>query len=394
MRFIPVLALILIVICGLGLVMASVQKYWFKPGFVSQNYVGSTKLSELKPNRDVCSAKSYLDFYYYSPPQASQHKNNKFGIYLYAENSRFFELAQELVNSNGGDWGYVLIPYNVKDRDREKWENVFSLLISKRLIPVIQLHDIDTDDYERQTKRAADFLSSFVWPVRQKYISAYNEMNDAKFWYGRIDAAEYAKILDFTIDTFKSKDADFFVMNGAFNISARTSNSYLDATQYMTQMNAAVPGIFDKLDGWASHPYPQPNFTGSPRDTGRDSIRAYDFELFFLKNSLGLKKDLPVFITETGWPHAEGAAYNSSYLPAEEVADNYVEAFEDVWLKDDKVQAVMPFTIWFDNPYDHFSWVNTDYVPYAQYQALRKIEKISGEPERLQSSKIRLVSCQ
>ena len=161
----------------------------------------------------------------------------------------------------------------------------------------------------------------------------------------------------------------------------------------MRAMNDAVPGIFEKLDAWASHSYPQPNFSGSPYVSGRWSIRAYDLELDYLKKSLDVEKGLPVFITETGWAHAEGDAYNDQFLPVETIAEYFRIAYEEVWLKDDRVRAVTPFTIRYDPPFDHFSWINKDKVPYKHYDELRKIKKVKGEPPVLQSATINLRRC-
>ncbi len=340
-----------------------------------------------------CTVTESIGYMYYKNQPQLWEKNNKFGLYVYAENKDFFELAQELVNSNGGDWGYVLIPFNVKDTDSDKWGRVFEQLTNKHLIPVIQLWDIDTSDYKEQTRTAAEFLNRFVWPVRYRYISAYNEVNDAKFWYGSINPEEYAKVLDYTIYVFKNENPDFLIMNGAFNISASTNTTHMDAFEYMKKMNEAVPGIFDKLDAWASHPYPQPNFTGNPNDTGRWSIRAYDDELNYLKNNLGVTKSLPVFITETGWAHAEGEMYNASYLPSTMVAKFFKTAYEGVWLKDDRVRAVMPFTVRYNPPYDHFSWVNRDNVPYLHFDEIKKIKKVAGDPPTLVSSQVSVSKC-
>jgi len=342
---------------------------------------------------EPCAVVQNIRYVYYTDADPLWKENNKFGLYIYAEDKDFFEIAQNLVNSNGGEWGYVLIPYNVKDYDKGKWGRVFDQLISKKLIPVIQLWNVDIEHYQKQTKKAAEFLNTFVWPIKYRYISVYNEPNDDKFWNGDADPSEYAEVLDYTIKTFKNVNPNFYMLNGAFNVSAPNSNESLDSFEFMRKMNEKVPGIFEKLDGWASHPYPQPNFSGSPYDTGRWSIRAYEEELKFLKDELKLNKDLPVFITETGWAHAEGESYNSSYLPVEKVAENFKIAFEDVWLKDDRVRAVMPFTIRYDPPYDHFSWVNKDKVPYLHYETVKKIKKIEGKPPALSSGDMNIYNC-
>lgn len=342
---------------------------------------------------ELCTVVQNISYVYYSHDDPLWEKNNKFGLYIYAENKDFFEIAQNLVNSGGGEWGYVLIPYGVKDRDIGKWGRVFDRLIKKKLIPVIQLWDLDVDNYQEETREVAKFLNSFIWPIKYRYISVYNEPNDNKFWNGDADPAEYAKILDYTIRIFKEENTDFYMLNGALNVSAADDVHNEDAFVFMKKMNEAVPGIFDKLDGWASHPYPQPNFSGKPTDTGRWSIRAYEDELEYLKNELGVKKDLPVFITETGWAHAEGEKYNGSYKPVETVAQYFKTAYEEVWLKDDRVRAVMPFTIRYDPPFDHFSWVNKDKVPYYHYDVVKKMKKVNGDPPSLATGDVEVYNC-
>jgi len=340
-----------------------------------------------------CVNQQKVEYISYEETPPLWEKNNKFGLYIYAEEPQLFEVAQKLVNSQGGEWGYVLIPYNVKDRDPDKWTRVFEQLANKKLIPIIQLWDIDLEDYKSQTKKAAQFLDSFIWPIKYRYISVYNEPNDARFWYGQVDPENYAEILDFTIKTFKELNPDFFMINGAFNASAPSDDRHMDEFEYMSKMNEKAPGIFGRLDGWASHPYPQPNFSGSPNDSGRWSIKAYENELNFLKNQLGVNKDLPVFITETGWAHAEGAVYNSSYLPVKEVAQDFEIAFENVWLKDDRVRAVTPFTVRYNPPFDHFSWVNSDNVPYWHYDYIKSLKKVAGEPPHLKTNIIEVGGC-
>jgi hypothetical protein len=342
---------------------------------------------------NVCPFQEEIKYYYYDEKESSWEPNNKFGLYIYAENKTFFEKAKELVNSKGGDWGYVLIPYNVSDYDNEKWERVFEQLRSKHLIPVIQLWGIKIDDYKKQTEEAAAFLNRFPWPIRYRYISVYNEPNDSKFWQGRTNPEEYAQVLSYTFRKFKEENVEFFIMNGALNVTAPSDGQHIDAFDFMWRMNKAEPGIFEKLDGWASHPYPQPNFAGNPRDRGRWSIRAYEDELNYLKNSLGVSKELPVFITETGWAHAEGKNYNSGFLSVSQVAKNIKIAYEDVWLKDPRVRAVMPFTVAYDAPFDHFSWVNEDYVPYEHFDEVKKIRKITGQPPIIQEASMVIERC-
>jgi len=353
------------------------------------NYSG-----QQKPQPTTCLLSQQLKYVYYSGSDPNWKINNKFGLYIYAEDKDFINIADELVNSKGGDWGYVLIPYSVKDYDSAKWGRVFNQLINKHLIPVIQLWNVDVNDYKKETRKAANFLNNFIWPIRYRYISVYNEPNDNNFWYGNANAKEYAQILNYTIDTFKGINSDFYTMNGAFNISTSNTTQHIDGFEFMKLMNDAVPGIFDKLDAWASHPYPQPNFSGSPYDTGRMGIRAYESELDYLKNEIGVKKNLPVFITETGWAHAEGESYDNSFLTDDIVAKYFKIAYEEFWLKDDRVRAVMPFTVIYDSPFDHFSWVNEDKVPYLHYDVVKSIKKVAGEPPKYESGGTTSPNCE
>lgn len=350
-------------------------------------------VAEVETTQKVCE---YVDYIHkeISPPDSDDkiqknigYQNNKVGIYIYAEVNDFVKLADELVNSNGGEWGYVLIPYNVKDYNSDRWGKLFQRLSEKKLIPIIQLWDLDldVDKVDGQIQKSAEFLDSLQWPIQNRYVSVYNEPNDSKFWKGKTNPEEYAIILEKTINTFKALDSDFFMMNGAMNASARSGGDYIDAREFMRRMNNQVPGIFNRLDGWASHPYPQPNFSGSPSATGRDSIRAYEWELNILKNDFKVDiSDLPVFITETGWTHRESefedGNSNGYKFNKYQVADNMKYAFEKVWLPDDRVVAITPFTIRYGKPFDHFSWVTTNNGPYPQFEAVQSIKKVKGNP--------------
>jgi hypothetical protein len=246
---------------------------------------------------------------------------------------------------------------------------------------------------------SAEFLNQLKWPIKNRYISVYNEPNDDDFWKGKANPAEYADVLDKTINSFKALNPDFFMLNGALNASARNGGKYIDAERFLLAMNDQVPGIFRKLDGWASHPYPQPNFSGSPKATGRDSIRAYDWELSLLKKHFGIDTSkLPVFITETGWAHKESEAHDNGEsvnykLNQYEVADNFKYAFEKVWMPDKKVVAITPFTIKYNPPHDHFSWLTQNLNPYPQFTAVKDIEKIKGKPPVVTYHKSKILDC-
>jgi len=312
------------------------------------------------------------------------YKNNKFGIYTYMEVDEFLDLANKLVNSNGGEWGYVLVPYNVKDYRDDRWQRYFTRLNNLKLIPIIQLWDLDKNNADSEINDSANFLNTLPWPTKNRYISVFNEVNDSKFWHNQLNPEYYAKILDQTISTYKNVNENFFMLNGAFNASARNTLTTMDEEEFLIRMEKKVPGVLSKLDGWASHSYPQPNFTGSPLATGRNSIKAYDWELSMLKKRFGVNT-LPVFITETGWPHMEAETYRHDYLPITQVAQNLIYAYKNVWLPDERVVAVTPFTIRYNPPYDNFSWVDKNNKPLFQFKTISKLKKVAGNPPHLQA---------
>lgn len=327
---------------------------------------------------DVCN---------YTPKQSAEadyqgavgHANNKIGMYAYDVDSLIYKSA-EFANANGGDWGYILIPINISESDSDKMQRVFEKLNRLHLIPILQLWDFKRDTYQQETVELANMLNSLPWPTQTRYISVYNEVNDDAFWPGGRNPNEYADVLEYTIDTFKAENPNYFLMNGAFNTSARSNANYTSTEVFLQQMYTHNPGSLTKLDGWASHPYPQPNFAGNPLKSGRDGIRAYKWELEQLEN-LGINTgSLPVFITETGWAHREGKVPNFLFVSDKKAAQYLKIAFERFWLPDPSVVAITPFTIIYDAPHDHFSFLKKDGSPYEVYSVIKNMPKTRGKP--------------
>lgn len=311
--------------------------------------------------------------------------NNKFGIHIISATPDESSPAASLVNTNG-DWGYVTFLIESKDRNEGKWQEFFNDLRRRHLIPIVRLATKPLNahwerPYEGEEEAWASFLDRLNWPTKNRYIVIYNEPNHGKEWGNSVDPASYAKVLNKTIDALKAKSADFFVMNAGFDASApHQPPNYFDEVSFLSEMEKTVPGIFEKLDGWVSHSYPNPEFVGSPNGIGRGSIRTWFWELQQLRN-LGVTKNLPVFITETGWKHAEGINYNPNFPSTNTVAGYYKNAFENAWTAQ-RIVAVTPFLLNYqDPPFDHFSFkkVKSDGF-YAFYQSIKDLPKTKGQP--------------
>ncbi len=322
--------------------------------------------------------------------------NNKTGIHIITASNDEASAAASLVNSNG-DWGYVTVLIESKDRNRGKWQQFFDTLRSWHLIPLIRLATQPEGDfwkrpYEGEEQAWADFLDGLNWPVKNRYVIIYNEPNHGQEWGNKVDAKLYAESLDKTITALKNKSRDFFVLNAGFDASTPSQPpTFEDELVFLREMEKAVPGIFNKLDGWVSHSYPNPGFVGSPTAVGRGTVSTWLWELQQLRD-FGVTKDLPVFITETGWKHAEGLKYDP-YLPSAEAVSGYLKtSFEGSW-NDSRIAAVTPFLLNYQEiPFDHFSFRKVSSESrsgfYPQYQMLAGMQKTAGKPVQENQAKL------
>src|SRR3990167_10707812 len=124
--------------------------------------------------------------------------NNKFGIHIIDEND--LVSAAHLVNSSGGDWGYVTMVITQEDRKLNKWTTNFELMTKLHLTPIIRIATALSGSMWKTPSISeidiwADFLDELPWPVKNRYVIIYNEPNHAKEWGGKIDPEGYAEIL-------------------------------------------------------------------------------------------------------------------------------------------------------------------------------------------------------
>jgi len=320
--------------------------------------------------------------------------NNKFGIHLAVAETQDIIDAAKLVNSSGGDWGYVTLVIQENDRNKQKWQEVFDNLRELRLIPIIRLATKPEGEvWVRPTKDEinnwVNFLNSLNWVIKNRYIILFNEPNHGVEWGGEVDAYNYIDITKEYAKKFKEKNKDFFLMMAGFDASAPSSPpNYQDEYYYLNNIFEKItPQEFENLfDGWTSHSYPNPGFSGTPYEWGRGTVRNYQWELAVLKE-FGVNKNLPVFITETGW--------SSNKINRGIVASYIKTAFENVWLPDDRVVAVTPFILNYQGePFLNFSWkllsseASEDQVFYPQYYTTQSMAKTKGDPERIEKGNL------
>ena len=254
--------------------------------------------------------------------------NNKVGIHILHPSE--IDLAAELVNSHGGDWGYVTIPIQPTDRDKTKWTQFMLKTKQLHLIPILRITTLPHGGTWAQAQNTdlvdfANFLNELPWPIQKRYVIIFNEVNRSQEWGGKVDPVSYSHILKNAYLIFKQRSPHFFILPAGLDNALPDSATSLSSRTYLRAMQQAIPDIWNYIDGWTSHAYPNPNFIASPYKTGWQSITSYRQTLTFIK------KNLPVFITETGWNQTK---IKNPYF--------YYKKAWQIWLADNRVRAVTP----------------------------------------------------
>jgi len=317
--------------------------------------------------------------------------NNRYGIHVADTND--IEEASRLVNSTGGAWGYITVVIPDTDMNINKWQEIFNLMRRKQLIPLVRIATHVEGDYwvkpqEHNVSKWVDFLDALQWPIENRYVILFNEPNHAKEWGNTIDPEGYAsQVVQFST-ALKAKSTDFFILPAGLDASAITNGSTMDEETYIQRMLASQPNILQTIDGWTSHSYPNPGFSGNPYAYGKGTLATFLWEQELLQ-TLGAGKILPVFITETGWQHSNGKQYNYQLLSPETVSSYITTSSLSVW-QNAQIVAITPFVFNYqDYPFDHFSFKklnSPDY--YAHYFAYQQIPKTIGKPQQRESVKI------
>ncbi len=311
--------------------------------------------------------------------------NNRFGIHVVNESD--LEDAAKLVNSSGGEWGYVKLVITEAERDQEKWQAIFDHMRELKLIPIVRIAtrpagSVWEKPEESDIREWADFLGSLNWVVQNRYVVIFNEPNHSKEWGGTLDPEGYAAMLKKFSQELKAESPDFFILPAGLDASAPNGGETMDEYQFVTRMATAVPDVFTTIDGWSSHSYPNPGFVGGANGFGRGTVRTFVWEKSFW-HPIGITKNLPVFITETGWAHT-GSRTPRGGLAPEVVAAQYETAFGNAWT-DPSIAAVVPFILNYqDAPFDQFSFRKLDSPEFhPQFAAVGAIPKVAAEPEQL-----------
>lgn len=361
--------------------------------------------------------------------QSSQlPSDNRLGVHLLLDDGRGTWPVEtwpehlHFARQAAGEWGYVTELIPLDDLDTGKWQVFLDLCADLHLIPILRLATTydrelglwvapmpDTDGSYRSTAASyAEFITALRWPTSMRLVVVGNEPNHGNEWGGRPDPAAYARFLIDVADALHAADPDVQVLNAGFdpytphtgNVAWVDGMYYVDEESFLDGMVTASPDVFAHIDGWTSHPYPlgpfteppwvqtyqvdwlngatNPSHVGPPPGITNRGVNGYEWELFKLA-TYGVRT-LPVYITETGWRHAESvdpaSTDNHRPLPDAQTAAAYLDLalrgnagrFPDwpeegwlPWLDDPRVVAVTPFAL-DGNPaeWGHTNWLILD----------------------------------
>lgn len=323
---------------------------------------------------------------------------NRYGIGLVEPGSASdFDLAAKLA----GPGGHVLVIFADMTPGRHDadpgWKESISQAYARDLIPVVRLAPPwdnrnvramgeSPTSYKGLAQAYKDVVASLPrregWPL---YLAAHNEPNLCYEWVckggGWITedqmASEYAHYLADVADAIHELgDPRLKVTLGALAPGGVTKcqcdgDGYEGGTTALTflqKMKEAVPGVFDKLDVWASHSYPA---KGEGFGFFCPLPDAYTGLKFFEKELATIgKPDLKVLVTETGWSIDGDAGSGCPPQSREQVASFTVDAYQNVWETHPSILGVTPFMLR-SSSWERFAWTQVDGTPYPVYSAVR-----------------------
>ena len=331
--------------------------------------------------------------------------------------ARHLQYARQAV----GEWGYVVQLVRLDDLDVTRWQHFMDLCAELHLTPMLRLATThnpaggwtapprDSDgSYQAVAGRYSEFVAALNWPTEAHYVIVGNEPNHGAEWGGRPEPAAYARFLIDVADALHAVDPQIQILNAGFDpytphtgdYPFNDGQFYMDQETFMDEMVEAYPDVFTRLDGWASHAYPMgpfsegpwqqsygvdwlndarnPHHVEPPPDLHNRGINGYEWELY--KLATYNISALPVFITESGWRHAESieptAQDNGRPLPEATLVAAYIdlalhgnggryphlpEIGWTPWLSDPRVKAIVFFAFNGQPAYwGHTNWLQLD----------------------------------
>ena len=292
---------------------------------------------------------------------------NIFGLHL--SDTSDITKAASIINSNNGDWGYATIVIRSDLLNTQMWQEFFNKCRELHITPIIRLSTILENDHWKKPEYSdidtmVTFLNSLNWPQQKQIITLFNEPNHGSEWGGEVDVKNFVDISSYTAQKLKKLNPNFYILSTGLDLAAPSKlPDFESATNFYQQIIAYKPDYFDNIDALAHHYYPS------------NSSRNYLYELNLIKN-LGIKKELPVYITETG--------FNNKKTAGKILINNL-----NTWSRDKRIIAVTPFIFNYPySPFEQFSWLDKVGNLNFEFKKVADLPKQKNIVEQLNSYKV------
>lgn len=278
----------------------------------------------------------------------------------------------------------ITVPFTLDDvGNLNPWQDAFEYARQHNIIPILRIGTrFNTESNAWEIPNRKDILditralNALQWPQEERYVILFNEPNHAAEWGGSLDPHSFAEMTDFALDWLNTEGKNYRVLPAALDLAAPTGSTTQEAFGFWREALAVRPEILEKVYAWNSHSYPNPGFAAAPQRNAKNSMNGYQHELAFLKNYTD--RELPVFITETGWKNER--------FSRRTLENYYSYTVRNIW-SDENVVAVTPFLLaGSPGPFGSFSFVDEAGKPTIQWQALASV--LADEQRRLLSQKM------
>ena len=300
-------------------------------------------------------------------PGTAQTETKTLGVHIL--NPGDIDYAIQLLKQadNQDKWHYLTVPLPLDDLSKQKeWQDFFKKCIQYKFIPLVRLatkvrNNAWIRPNRKQIVEMFAFMDKLNWPTDERHVIVFNEVNHAKEWGGEVDALSYTQILEFTTNWAHTETANYKVMPAAMDLAAPNGVETMEAFNFLNRVDQYNPWLFEQMDFWNSHSYPNPGFSASPTRTGQNSLRGFEYELNYLKNKTG--RDFEVMITETGWV--------DNNLTRSWLTQYYTYAIQHVW-SHPQVKGVTLFLLrGAPGPFESFSFFDQANQPTNIFEAFQ-----------------------
>jgi len=288
--------------------------------------------------------------------------SNTYGLHLTQTSD--INTAYSIINSSGGDWGWATIVLRTDQLDKNTWQEFFNKCRQYHIIPIIRLAtNMENNSWLRPTytdiDNIANFLNSLNWPTKEQHVILFNEINHGQEWEGAVDVKNFTDMAIYAAKKFKELNPNFFVLSPGLDLAApEKPPEFKSYNNVYKEIYAYKPEYFNLFNGLATHYYPE------------NSSRDFNYETKYFK------KNIPIFITETGWRHLKPYTCQASAA--------YTLRIFKTYSKNPQVKAITPFIYNYPNPpFEHFSWLDKNEKLFPEYNIIVNETKKKNKPEQI-----------